>query len=97
MDTDGPSDVAVEAVVAFASAFCAGLFVGVTMTLFVRVFASPLLFGGTLAVASGCIEVMKLCIRRECGARQIAVLAAADAAGIFAGIALTVLLFSFLS
>jgi len=82
----------VECIIAFAAAMCGGLAVCIMARLLVPGAYATLACGAAFAVLSGCIELVKLGIRRRPAVEAMA-LAATDAAGVFAGYGLAMSIF----
>jgi len=91
LGTNEKSALLTESIVSLAGAFCGGLALGVLALIFAAYLPAILIFGTIFAAVSGCIEFVKLSIRRRT-AGESAALAAADAIGIFAGFGLAQLL-----
>lgn len=91
MGTDGPRTLLADAIIAFAGAFCGGLFLGILGRL-IDVGMLGLKFAAIFAAVSGCIEFVRFIIRRH-GYGEATAHAFADGLGVFLGFAVTQLMF----
>lgn len=84
-----------ESAVSLAGAFCGGLFLGILIRVFAPALLQPSSFPFCLifCAVSGCIEFVKLKVRRRTSGAAAA-LAAADAIGLLAGFGVAQALFS---